>query len=535
VLPLWAAQGPVLLGLVCSLLKSALDSAVRRDEAPVAGCELAGEVEPMALELRQHLGMRMEQKLKLTPQMIQSLDILQLPQMALEERLMHEVETNPVLDIADAHEVDQTDDGDGDGDGEGVAEVGADSADVGSVYDNELREEWDHEGFNDLLKARREAARQSDDDAPDKMRAIDATAGPPPSLADHLLDQLRFFDIPERVRECLPDLSWALDRRGYLTIGLDELFDEEHLDAAEQAWEHIRRCDPAGIGARDLVDCLQLQLQREPGDNSFEMILIRDHLQDVLRNRLPVIADKLGVDVDRVQEGVEVIAELDPQPGLPYADSVNQFVMPDVLAEYDEDDEWVVSIPDSHLPKVEINEAYYQLYDGEAVDQREKGYLREKLTNARSLLDALSHRKRTLLKIATEIVKHQRLFLEQGPEQLRPLMRQDIADRIGSSVSTVSRAVKDKYIQTPVGILPLSQFFSGGIATQDGSEAESSRSVKLKVKAMIEREDPKKPLSDQAIADVLAKEGLDISRRTVTKYRIAMAIPSTRQRRRFVG
>ena len=314
---------------------------------------------------------------------------------------------------------------------------------------------------------------------------------------------------------------------------LDSFFPEEKLELAEEAWEWVRRCEPAGIGARDLKDCLLLQLQREAGDNSFEIELVRDHLDDLLRNRLPVIAQEMDVHVERVQEGLEAIAHLDPSPGKPWAIAENQFVVPDVVVECNEEGEWVVEIPDSRLPKVEVNQSYYQLYESEEIASRDKAYLREQLGSARFIIDAVAQRKRTLLKIATEIIKHQKAFLEFGPEQLRPLMRQDIADKIGMHVATVSRAVKDKYIQTPGGIVALATFFSGGIATQDGGEAESSRSVKLKIKAMVDKEDPKKPLSDQAIADLLAKDGLDISRRTVTKYRIAENIPSTRQRRSF--
>jgi RNA polymerase sigma-54 factor len=172
------------------------------------------------------------------------------------------------------------------------------------------------------------------------------------------------------------------------------------------------------------------------------------------------------------------------------------------------------------------------LYEKSA-DQKEKAYLKEKISGARFIIDAIAQRRRTLLKIVKEIIKYQTAFLEQGVEQLRPLMRQDIADKIGMHVATVSRAVKDKYIQTPSGVLALSSFFSGGIATQDGGEAESSKSVKLKILKLIESEDKKNPLSDQDIADKLARDGLDISRRTVTKYRIADGIPSTRQRRDF--
>ena len=281
-----------------------------------------------------------------------------------------------------------------------------------------------------------------------------------------------------------------------------------------------------------MKDCLALQLERESGDNSFELLLIREHLDNVLRNRLPIIAQALNVDVERVKEGVDVISQLDPKPGLPFARGSNHYVVPDVMVERDDKGEWIISIPDGHLPKVQVSESYFDLYE-KSVDQKEKTYLKEKISGARFIIDAIAQRRRTLLKIVREIIKYQTAFLEQGVEQLRPLMRQDIADKIGMHVATVSRAVKDKYIQTPSGVLALSSFFSGGIATQDGSEAESSKSVKIKIHKLIEAEDKKNPLSDQDIADKLAKEGLDISRRTVTKYRIADGIPSTRQRRNF--
>ncbi|MBA3707294.1 MAG: RNA polymerase factor sigma-54 [Planctomycetes bacterium] len=469
----------------------------------------------MALHLGQNLNMRMEQKLKLTPQMIQSIEILLLPQMALEERIMSEVESNPALEMLDGPD--------------------ADAPDQPAVMDERGAPNVDgpKDPFpdEDLDWFKRRANRG--DDAPDKMEALASTPEKPPALADHLLDQLRFQDMPAEVRELIPDLCWQLDRRGYLEQPLSELFAEEKLELAEQAWEFVRGCDPAGIGARDLKDCLMLQLVREPGDNSFEMMLIRDHLDDVLKNRLPAIASVLGVDVERVQEGVQVIATLDPKPGLPYASGGNQYVVPDVVVERDEAGEWIVSVPDGHLPKVQVSQSYWQLYDSNSVDPKERAFLKDKLSGAKFIVDAVAQRKRTLLKIVSEIIKHQTAFLEQGPEHLRPLMRQNIADIIGMHVATVSRAVKDKYIQTPGGVIPLASFFSGGIANQDGSEAESSKAVKLRIQKLIQNEDAKNPLSDQEIADLLDKDGLDISRRTVTKYRIADGIPSTRQRRSF--
>lgn len=466
----------------------------------------------MPLQLRQNLNVRMEQRLKLTPQMIQSIEILLLPQMALEERIMNEVEANPALEIADGQA--------------GEESSPAPTADQISDPAGQL-------SADDRDWAMRRKAAQRDDDAPDKMEALESSPDRNQSLADHLLEQLRYQDIPDPVRELLPDLCWALDIRGYLAATLPELFGEEHLADAEHALELVRACDPAGVGARDLKDCLLLQLQRQPGDNSFEMTLVRDHLDDVLRNRLPVIAQATGADIERIKEGVEVIAKLDPKPGLPFSRAANSYVVPDVIVERDERGEWIVSVPDNRVPKVRVSEAYSQLYDQPAIEARDKAYLKEKISAARFLIDAIQQRRRTLMRIVTEIIKHQSSFLDHGVEHLRPLMRQDIADKIGMHVATVSRAVKDKYIQTPNGVLALSAFFSGGIATQDGSEAESSKSVKLRIQKLIDGEDKKNPLSDQEIADILAKDGLDISRRTVTKYRIADGVPSTRQRRVF--
>ncbi len=468
----------------------------------------------MSLHLRQNLGMRMEQKLKLTPQMIQSIEILLLPQMALEERIMSEVESNPTLEIVDGPDPDALQQAATDR----AASGGGDAADMG-----DSDRDW-------LFKRK---ASQRDEDAPDKMEALEATPDKPPSLAEHLIEQLRFTEMDPEVRDLVEDIAWQLDRRGYLIEPLAELFPEEKLDHAEQAWELIRTCDPAGVGARDLRDCLLLQLAREKGDNSFEMRLVRDHIDDVLRNRLPVIAQQLGVSVERVQEGVEAIATLDPKPGLPFARGANQYVVPDVVVERNERGEWVVSVPDGRLPKVQVSDSYQELFQGCASDSKERAYLKEKIGSARFIIEAVQQRRRTLLRIVTEIIKHQTLFLDQGVEALRPLMRQDIADKIGMHVATVSRAVKDKYIQTPAGVLPLSDFFSGGIASSDGGEAESSKSVKLRIEKLITAEDKRNPLSDQEIADILAKEGLDISRRTVTKYRIAEGVPSTRQRREF--
>src|SRR4051812_30650797 len=341
----------------------------------------------MALQLRQNLSVRMEQRLKLTPQMIQSIEILLLPQMALEERIMHEVESNPVLEITEGPDMD-----------------GPDGAPVEAAEPVVGETAWDRADREDADWLFQHKAKHRDDDAPDKMEALESAPNRAQPLAEFLLDQLRFQDVPPEVRELIPDICWQLDRRGFLPVPLSELFPEAKLELAEQAWEWVRKCEPAGIGARDLKDCLLLQLGREPGDNSFEMMLIREHLEDVLKNRLPAVAAATGADIERVKQGVEVIAQLDPKPGLPFAIGANAYVVPDVVVERDEQGEWVVSIPDQHLPKVRISDSYYQLYEGNQGDQKEKAYLKEKLASAKFILDAVAQRKRTLLKIVTEII-----------------------------------------------------------------------------------------------------------------------------------
>ena len=348
----------------------------------------------LALHLQQHLGARLEQKLKLTPQMIQSIEILLLPQMALEEKLLHEVETNPVLEIGDAGAPSDAPSQHPDERGDG-----AEHQTALNEYGSDQQRDWDMERFGHELRSTSQAGR-IDDDAPDKMKAIEATPGPTASLAELIEEQTRFMDAAPSVQSLVGKLAWALDKRGYLTTPLAELVDDvDQLADAEQALELIRHCDPAGLGARDLADCLLLQLEHEPGDNSFEEEIVRCYLDELLHNRLPVIAQATGVPVERVQEALEVISSLDPQPGAPYAPDENRIIVPDVMVMPDAEGGWEVSIPDSTLPKVTINGSYDAMAKDPGTADRDRDYLKRAIIKCPLLAgrgqataaDALAH------------------------------------------------------------------------------------------------------------------------------------------------
>jgi len=340
-------------------------------------------------------------------------------------------------------------------------------------------------------------------------------------------------------------LIHSLDARGYLLHSPEELLvalnaegaegphplapvTEEELSAAHGI---VRQLDPPGVGARDLIDCLLVQLERDPGDYPLETILVRDHLQDIARNRLPQISKATGATIDEVKEGIEIIRSLQPNPGASFSNEPTQVVRPDVFIEEDEG-ELVVTVTDGYLPRLRVSQHYRELLQASRKDPEVRDYLRKKIEGAEWLLSAIHQRKSTLQRVAEEVVAYQTEFFREGERALRPLKMQDIADKIGVNVSTVSRAISGKYFQAPGMVRELKSLFTGGTVKDDGS-SESRGSVILRIKDLIADENPKKPLSDSKIVSLLAEDGIHISRRTVTKYREAEGIPSSRERRAY--
>ncbi|MCH7993881.1 MAG: RNA polymerase factor sigma-54 [Planctomycetes bacterium] len=294
----------------------------------------------------------------------------------------------------------------------------------------------------------------------------------------------------------------------------------------------VQSFDPPGVGARDVEECLLLQLRRGSGDTAYERRLIEHHFDDLLNNRLPKVAKETGTSLDRVKEALEAIALLNPKPGALYDRNEQlRYILPDVIVE-EVDGEYVVRLNDSSTPRLRISRNYMELMRAEKRGSATRDYIREKIQSAKWLIDAIEQRRNTLYKIAVQIVRIQRNFWEKGVSSLKPLMMQEVADRIGMHVSTVSRALADKWMQTPRGLFPMKYFFTGGFDAPDGS-SQSNRSVKNRIQKMVDTEDKKTPLSDQEIASRLKVDGIEIARRTVAKYREKIGILSSRQRKEY--
>jgi RNA polymerase sigma-54 factor len=302
-------------------------------------------------------------------------------------------------------------------------------------------------------------------------------------------------------------------------------------EEVEMALELVQSFEPAGVGARSVQECLLLQLQRSPDATKFEEQLIEKHLDDLSHNRLPKIAKDLGVSVDRVKDGLANIAHLNPKPGRGFGGSRPHYVVPDVHVE-DIEGQNVIRINEHFLPTLRISGDSLQLLKQEAKDPSVREYIMGKLGSAVWLMESVIQRRNTLYRITEQIVAIQKDFFEHGPSHLKPLMMQEVADRISMHVSTVSRALAGKYVQTPQGLFPMKYFFTGGFSNADG-EPESNRAIMLKITEMIKGEDKREPLSDNEIVTRMAEEGVEIARRTVAKYREKLNIPSSRQRKTY--
>ena len=493
------------------------------------------------------------QKQILSPQMIQSMEILVLNAQQLEERIDQALEENIALEVTDA----ERDGGEGDsGDGgsetataadptAGASDGDAPSAEVEREIDL-LQDRYEHlaEFQSEDFYTSRLPRSGGDGEEDDRFEALQNTAGKPESLAEHLLDQLRLKSTPsDRERALTEELIYSLDHRGYMLYPPEDMLlamnsgegeNAHHLapvseEELESAYRILRDLDPPGIGARDLADCLILQLERDPGDYPLEITLVRDHLQDIAKNRLPQIAKATGASIEEVKDGIEIIRSLNPNPGAGFSTEPTQVVRPDVLIEEDEGELKVV-VTNGYLPKLRISPHYRELLQESRKNPEVRDYLRKKIENAEWLLSAIHQRKSTLQRVAEEVVAYQQEFFREGERALRPLKMQDIADKIGVNVSTVSRAISGKYFQAPGMVRELKSLFTGGTVKDDGS-TESRGSVILRIKDLIAEENEKKPLSDSKIVSLLAEDGIHISRRTVTKYREAEGIPSSRERR----
>ncbi len=492
----------------------------------------------MRLSLGQSAQQIQTQKQILAPRMIQSMEILQLPIQRLEERIAQEMEENPILDIQEEDpdlpaEQDEREEPDAPTEEETELVID-DSTDNEDDFERLLKMD---EELPDYFEERSRPSRgQMEAEGERKMDAMANMAARPQSLQDYLHDQLSWFDLDQKLRETADRIIYNLDSNGWLQTRLEDLIGidatEEDLALAQEALKVVQALDPPGIGARDLPECLLLQLT--PGMPYYEELrtLITSHLADLEHNRLPMIERRTGYSLDLIRTVLEELRRLNPKPGAGFAENLVPLVTPDVFVEPDEGGGYKIRLEDGRTPNLFISPYYRRLLQTGKATEDTREFIKRKLNAAQWLIDSINQRRGTLTRVAQAIVDHQTSFIDQGPEAIEPLKMQQIADKVGVHVTTVSRAVDDKWIQTPRGIFPLKKFFCGGTVSADGEEVAWD-AVRLKLQEIVDEEDKQRPLSDDALVNELSKHGISVARRTVTKYRKSMNIPSSRQRREW--
>ena len=353
------------------------------------------------------------------------------------------------------------------------------------------------------------------------------------SLQQHLIDQITLCDCDETTKENLVLLIGSLDENGYLNESPSNLSLQLNIPYPQflEALDILKTFNPAGIGAKDLQECLLIQLKRKQKEDSLAHTIIDETYPLLLRRRIQEIAKKLKVSDEAIQKALEEIASMDPSPGKRFSADTNNVIEPDIKI-YFEDDIWKIELNNEYIPKLRISQKYKDLLAQGNLSKKEKEYLVENMRSGKFLINSLDQRQNTLKKISQKIIEQQPKFFVKSNPSLQPLTMQKIADDVGVHETTISRAIANKYAKTPHGVFPLKHFFNSGFTSESG-ETIANRSIKETIEKIIQKEDPTKPISDQAISKELEKEGIKIARRTVAKYREQQGILPTHLRRRF--
>lgn len=474
--------------------------------------------------LAPRLHLRVAQKQILTPGLVQMVSVLALNRLELKEMINQEIMENPVLE-----ELEET----------GLqAENYTDEAflkkETENVPEGEGSNPFDEFDFGSFftqyLDTGAERVASSEHEEVEKP-SFDKFLSSPSSLADHLTWQLSMAICSETVRKVGEAIIGNLDENGYLTATLEEISASGNYSSedVEEALTMVQEFDPPGIAARDLQECLLLQLKVVDPQNVLAQQIIAEHLKLLQNSQLKEVSRALNRPVELVKRAVDVIKRLDPRPGSRYNKMEARMVEPDVQFRKEEG-EWQVFMNDDDVPQLRLNPTYRRLLSREAADRDVRNYVKERFTAAIQLMKNIEQRKHTIQRVCQSILRRQADFLDYGPDHLRPMMIKEVAEEVGVHPSTVSRAVANKYVHTPRGVMELRSFFSESVNGPQGMEM-SLLSLKRRVKQMIEAEDTAHPLTDDQITKKLKDEGIDVTRRTVAKYREDLRIPSTHRRR----
>jgi len=484
----------------------------------------------MALEIK--LNQKLSQSLVMTPQLQQAIKLLQLGRAEYLEMIEKELLENPVLEETPESEFSargteglSTDAANG---FESPVEVPAQSSQERPAAADDGKNLDINDYYNDYSQSYGRGRNEAEGERP----SVEATVSNPTGLANHLLWQLRTSELPTCDQEIAAQIVGNLDRNGYLCCSLEELaaFSQRELESVERVLSLVQTLDPPGIAARDLRECLLIQLEQLGLSGTLAWRVVSHHLPELELRRYDVVAKREDVDVEEVYEAIRSIQKLEPRPGRPFVDEAPVYITPDVYVRK-VGDEYVVSLNDTGIPKLRMNPMYQELLtSGKGKQLPDREYLQDRLRSASWLIRSIHQRQQTIFKVTESIMRFQRDFLELGVSALKPLVLRDVATDVSMHESTVSRVTTNKYVHTPQGVFELKYFFSSGLRT-DGGEV-SSESVKDRIREMVAKENPKKPLSDQAIVTMLKAEGVDIARRTVAKYREMLNILSSSRRKK---
>jgi RNA polymerase sigma-54 factor len=476
---------------------------------------------------------QLRQELKINPRLYQAMDLLYMPLLDLQQHLKQELLNNPFLDMVELE------------DEEGEEEEAAEPEAPTEQKDSSDEIDWEEillDGFD--TGGRREEHEEREYYEPVTVDTRD--------LSDHLADQITLLDLTPRQQLLADEFIGNINEDGYLACPLDTLLvtvndtivkaaeaierDTEDLplytlQEVEDMLRTVQMLDPPGVGARDLRECLMLQLREAGLEQSVPFRLVRDCFDELINHRWSEISKRFGISPGDVQRAADEIKKLDPKPGLVYSSASDNYIIPDLIVEKI-DGRYHVFLNDANLPRLKLSRAYQEIArDKKKFEGENKEFISNKLNSANWMIQAIEQRRQTMLKVMNYIVDRQRDFFEKGVQFLKPLTLREVAEVISMHESTVSRVTNEKFVQTPRGVLPLKFFFSSGLSTTAGEDV-SARGIKAQIEKLVGEEDPKHPLTDQAIVNILKEGGVQIARRTVAKYRDQLGVLSARMRKR---
>ncbi|HKY97360.1 MAG TPA: RNA polymerase factor sigma-54 [Gemmatimonadaceae bacterium] len=479
---------------------------------------------------------QLRQELKINPRLYQAMDLLYMPLLDLQQHLKQELLNNPFLDLVEAEEEEEE---------EGTeVEAAVETPEEDKRGDEIDWEEILLDGF-DTAGGRREEHEEREYYEPVTVATRD--------LSDHLRDQVNLLELSPREALLAEEFLGNINDDGYLASPVAEIIESINemvtqaaeaegrdfsdlplytIEEGETMLKKIQDLDPPGVGARDLRECLMLQLEEAGMSQSVPYRLVRDCFDELIAHRWSEISKRFGISAGDVQKAADEIAKLDPKPGLRFRSGDENYIIPDLIVDKI-DGQYHVFLNDANLPRLRLSKAYQEIArDKKKFEGENKEFISNKLNSANWMIQAIEQRRQTMLKVMNYIVDRQREFFEKGVQYLKPLTLREVAEVINMHESTVSRVTNEKFVQTPRGVLPLKFFFSSGLATAEGDDV-SARGIKAQLQKLVQEEDPKHPLTDQAIVNILRESGVQIARRTVAKYRDQLGILSARMRKRI--